>query len=588
MAFGFENTLGFFAFLSLIPLIIIYLIKPKPIKQAIPSLMFFISNSKLTTKDTFFRHFQRDWLFLLQLLAILLLAASATLPFYSHEADVTSGHTVFVLDVSASSKTMEDGTTRLDLAKEKIKELTGPQASLVLAKGTPLLAQQNVEKSELLNYVGRLQTTDEESALGEAILLAGELLTGTKGRVIVLSDFITTKGLNTETAKNVLISRGIPVDFVSTTTTPRKNIGIIKLIPTEDSITLFVKNYNEQQQEITLTANEQSQKVTLKPGSIETLKLKPQDDITEITLTPEDDFMTDNKIFVSKPSITDVTIALITNNQSKFLRAALTSLEGVKIDVIQPPLTPKEDYDLYIIDSIDKDKIIAGTFEDIHEKVTQGAHALIHVQKNSESIDYKGLLPIKIINQTKATEPITVDQTTTFTKDIDFGTSGTLFVTDKQQALSLASQQGSSVVAMKQEGQGTLLYYGILEKDSDFKLSTSYPLFWTNLLKFLVDIPDLEDINLKTGTSIQTKDGTFVTLSHAGVFEIGNQQLAVNLLNEKESAINPKQEISKNITNFILETVKEEVKTHLFIWLLALATLSIFVELIYTKYRGEL
>ena len=47
----------------------------------------------------------------------------------------------------------------------------------------------------LMSYLNRHPGTEEESSIGEAILLAGETITNNKGRVVVLSDFINTKGL---------------------------------------------------------------------------------------------------------------------------------------------------------------------------------------------------------------------------------------------------------------------------------------------------------------------------------------------------------------------------------------------------------
>ena len=76
MLFEFGNTLGWLAFLSLIPLIIIYLIKPKPTKLKVPSLMFFMKRTNTSTAQSLFRRFQNDLLFLIQLLVLLLLAFS--------------------------------------------------------------------------------------------------------------------------------------------------------------------------------------------------------------------------------------------------------------------------------------------------------------------------------------------------------------------------------------------------------------------------------------------------------------------------------------------------------------------------------
>ena len=69
---GFENSIGVYAFLSLIPFLIIYLIRPKPKSMEIPSLMFFMKARSVDKHRSFFRLLSVDWIFWLQLLALLL------------------------------------------------------------------------------------------------------------------------------------------------------------------------------------------------------------------------------------------------------------------------------------------------------------------------------------------------------------------------------------------------------------------------------------------------------------------------------------------------------------------------------------
>ena len=58
---------GLYALAALVPLIIIYLIKPKPKKREIPALMFLLKERTKSTFRSFFRNIMRDWLLLLQI-----------------------------------------------------------------------------------------------------------------------------------------------------------------------------------------------------------------------------------------------------------------------------------------------------------------------------------------------------------------------------------------------------------------------------------------------------------------------------------------------------------------------------------------
>ena len=104
---GIGNMLGLYGFLFLIPFIIIYLFKPKPIDKAIPSLMFFIKEQKQKKVFSFLRSLLTNLLFLLQLLAILALAFSLIEPFITVTEHVKSRHTVLIINSLASRQTIK-------------------------------------------------------------------------------------------------------------------------------------------------------------------------------------------------------------------------------------------------------------------------------------------------------------------------------------------------------------------------------------------------------------------------------------------------------------------------------------------------
>ena len=134
MALGFENSIGLLALLSLIPLIILYLIKPKPKEIQVPSLMFFIKLAGSNIKSSFLRNILRDWLFILQFLAILLLALTFAEPYIAYEKEVIGENLAIVVDVSASSQVKENGKTRFDLAIDNTEKVLGNKNNLILAK----------------------------------------------------------------------------------------------------------------------------------------------------------------------------------------------------------------------------------------------------------------------------------------------------------------------------------------------------------------------------------------------------------------------------------------------------------------------
>src|SRR3989344_8042422 len=99
MAFEFANILGLWGLLALIPLVLMYLVKPRPNNLKVPSLMFFFSKERTTTAESFFRHFHQDFLFLIQLAILVLLAFAVSQPLVTINRDAVSNNIVFVLDV---------------------------------------------------------------------------------------------------------------------------------------------------------------------------------------------------------------------------------------------------------------------------------------------------------------------------------------------------------------------------------------------------------------------------------------------------------------------------------------------------------
>src|SRR3972149_11564374 len=137
------NPSGLWALLALVPLIILYLIRPKPKVMPSPSLMFFLKSSGTRKLTSFLKQITHDWLFLIQLLLLLGLALTFSEPFTTYDHDVTSSNTVIVLDVSASMQAKEGSRTRFDLGVAQAKKVLGAKNSIILAKDAPFIAVQD-------------------------------------------------------------------------------------------------------------------------------------------------------------------------------------------------------------------------------------------------------------------------------------------------------------------------------------------------------------------------------------------------------------------------------------------------------------
>ena len=593
-----ENSLGLFAFLILVPFIILYLIKPRPKELVIPSLMFFLQDRGQNRTSSFLKTFARDYLFLIQLLALLLLAAAVANPYTFYDHDVTSANTILVIDVSASSQAYYGGKTRFELMKEKAFEVLGGKNTIILAKERPVSIAQDLPSSEAATILQSVNPSDSLSAIGDAIVFAGDVLGQREGRVIVLSDFENTGGIEPEIAKNILASRGIVTDFIPLAS-PSPNIGIIDVAVDDDASIVYLKNYNKEPKSITLSLGATRSALTIGPGSIEPYGFLTPPGITRIQIEDADAFPTDNVAYVSAPELKPLRILYITNNASFFLRAALNATKNIEIEIAEPPIVPKGDYELYVIQNIDPEKILAGTFTDLEEKVKSGASIIIHAQKDMDKINYGNMLPITMNGKGNAA-PIIVNQENALTKDIDFGqTRSYLTATPKKNVISLASAQNSTVLAFASIGRGKLLYYGLSESDSEFRLAPSYPVFWSNVLKFLTDQADISFLNMKVGqtlvlekpTTIKTPTKTIeaqsVVLDKIGIYEASGKKIAVNLASDAESDVGRQTTALSSQTQKPLEPVTESRELYFELIFAVIALAMVILELFYIKLRGD-
>lgn len=551
---------------------------------------------KLTS---FLRNIVKDWLFVVQLLLLTALALTFAKPFSTYLQDVTAQNTIIVLDVSASSQVFENGQTRFDNGLAKAKESLSSRNTIILAKDVPLIGVKDAAYDEAYRFLQSIKPKETTTRLGEAIIVAGEALSG-DGRVIVISDFINTDGQDPHIAKAILESKGLKVTFISTAENKRSNVGITDLLADDTSTTIYVKNYDAVQHTVPLTIAGTTTQLNLAAKATETHSFQTPQGVTKITLDFKDDFNVDNTAFLSAPIKKHTKALLITNNESVFIKNGVVASGDVTLDIARPPVIPKEKYDIYIIHNIDADQLLPGTFDDIADIIEEGATVIVHIQEDSPGIDYKELTPVSIGGR-KDSASIRTEQLNRFTKNIDFGSVDYFFTTNpKEDTITVASADTNSIITVGKYGNGKRIYFGIPEKASDFKFSPSYPIFWTELIRFATEQQEIKNLNYKTGDSlifdvpqdVQTpsslaKQPTLL-LEEVGLYKLPDRTIAVNLLNERESNINADASFGTQSINFKLEPIREERTSSLEFVLVTIGLFLLIFEIMFIKWRGDL
>lgn len=599
---GFGNIIGLFALLSIIPLIIFYLRRPKPLDKTIPSLMFFMKQMSSHRQNALFRKLLTNLLFLMQLLSLITLSFAAAYPFIDIPGKAAAQETALVIDMSASTQAAYGSGTRFEqeIASAK-KELSG-KISIILAENVPIVALEHGSAQEALKILSGLQPRDTASNIGDAMLLASDMLQNRRGRVVVLSDFITVEGPDPLVAQRALTAKGIEVNFVNVASVV-ENVGIVDLSLGKEQSKVFVKNFNSEAKNVKLdvvsgnVAKRQEKKIL--PNSIETFVFDTPKGTSSVELAEKDGFPADNKVHISAPESKKINVLLITNEKTSYVQKALEASPDIALTIDHPPIIPNLEAQVIVVHRVSTSFIVGGFYKDLRQRVSNGTALVITVQEDIAKFD-KELLPVSIKKDGSSSTTV-VEIVNQLTKDATFGVVSKYLVAEaeKDTLTLVAAEDESPMLLLKEYGDGKIVYYGFLDDYSEFKSTTSYPIFWNSLMAFLTNTESLQDFNYKTGKvsviseqTVSTPYGDIKTsklfFDKAGIYTIGEKKIAANLLSESESDVSSEPAVITEEKSLLIEKTDEKRRIQLEPVILVLASLLILSELIYIKARGDI
>lgn len=175
---SFVNLSGAWFFLALIPLVILYFLKLKRPRMEIPSLALWQSVVNDQRVNSPFQKFRRNLLLLLQLILLCLLILALMQPFMSAGAD-DSEFLPILIDCSASmsATALDSDETRLEVAKERVREIIGNMGNRKIAlfsfgSGGKRETEFTDDERVLLKALNRIEPTHRTSNLSEVLRMA--------------------------------------------------------------------------------------------------------------------------------------------------------------------------------------------------------------------------------------------------------------------------------------------------------------------------------------------------------------------------------------------------------------------------------
>lgn len=595
----FTYPLGLYALLALIPFILLYLIKPKSKNIALPTMQFLMKKKGKQKMSSFLRNWLRNLLFLIQLLILLLLAFSVAEPFIKIPSQTSVDNSVIVLDVSASMESV------FDEAITQAKRSIGRTTSIVLVQDSPLVVLERGSSGEAREILNKLKPSISSSNIADSVNTAYSLIEGeAEGEIILISDLRQTTSGDLIAAKARAESDGFTFRVIDLGE-DNGNVGITNVVVERAVSKIYVKNFFNEAKTVTLMIDDEKKIINLDPRDLEIVDLQTPKGITKLEIIEEDDLMLDNIAYIATPENSKIRVLLVTEAQNSYLQRALESSPTVELDVAGPPLLPNKDFDVVIFHDISINKLLAGTMNDIEEKAKSGLNVVFTYNDNPPNTD---LLPIDIKGFATNQSEVVIKVTNSITQGKDFGVVNKYYDAEaKPGAIVLAETKGGDpIIVMRELGVGKIIFFGISEQNSDFKLSPSFPLFWDSLLLFFEKVDDYSSFNKKGGeiellgkqTDVSKPSGDVITeillFDESGVYEYDGKKVVASMINPKESdlsleKVNVGQPLSGSSESSTSSATTTTRYPYTLTWiLLFIGLIFVLFEVYYISKRGDI
>ncbi len=608
-------------FLSVIPLIIVYLLKPKAKEVLIPSVMFITQITEKQKKIArAIRKIIKDPLFLIQLLILIFLILAIASPYNEERTEIKGGHTIIVLDGSAS---MQAGD-RFVKAMEHADEHLTARNSIILAENVPVLALHSGDLDAARDVLKDIPRTATTADLYQAILFGSAMLTDGDGRIVVISDFANWEGEDPNVAKKLAEADGIDVSFVSVSG-GRNDIAItggwlsdgMETRAGQGKYTCIIKNYMDSPVNVKIDVLYGDDRSThnLALGARDSEYFALNDigtGVTEIVVHPDDDMMVDNHAYIVIPASETHAVLYISDYvdaPSATVIALLPSVDATFMTQGEARSTNVHDYDAVVV-GLCNGSLKSSLCDRLADYASSGGKVVVMAQEGLPLSNTGRLLPISLFEKANETAIKEVRESVMLrdidVKDIAIGH----YLQGEEKSGSVAwvlAEDGTPIISYWGVGLGKVIYLGIPDVTgdyawSDFHTMPEYPIFGLNLIDYLCGTGGVENCNKLTGSVIPfdskvratTPDGRVIKtnnllLDQTGVYELPDNLVSVNLYDAAESNLEGSGITTTETTGTSAGTTVRTTTKKEFDWvLLILALVLIGTELYYIRSRGEL
>ena len=577
----FTNSLALLGLLSIVPLIILYMIRPKPRDLPFSSTAFIVEEEAKPTASI--NRLVTDRLFWIQLLVIALLAISAAGPFVVAKG-TQSDHLVIVMDLSASMEASFG-----DARSTASQYVSGyDRISIILAENVPIVALREGNRPQAEGVLASIQPRAVSADLSAGMNMAKGLMGAEGGKILVISDFISWSGDNPEVTRNLIEDGDVEIAFVDTGGSG-ENVGIVNGWIVESSgsfnYSCLIRNFGRTRVvpiEIKGPGGTSTTARTINSGGDSYFSFDAFSGVNTISLKVDDAISADNIAYIYVPEERPRKV-LYQGDEGPAL-AALKSL---------PQVSTFRSGDYRNFDLV----VIANDLDDGElNRYIYGGGRVVYMSKNATlSPDY---LPVRVTGEVNESSPLWV-RNPGFAEDIHFdeiGIFGYLNAIPRADSVTMVEANGVPVMSYWRLGSGTVLYIGLTE--TDFYQRPEYPVFWYKMVNWLTEVPDASESNRRTGeilrlgevANVNAPGGRISTdtllLDRAGVYTFQGQTLVANMYNARESELKGGESMTQG--GFTAREASQKlVEKELSPWLILLVAALIGLEMAIIWRRQE-
>lgn len=482
------------------PLVVLmYILKQKFEERQVSSIYLWQQVLKDIEVNTPWQRLKKNLLLFLQLLSILFLVFALSDP-YVYTGGGMYSNLVIVIDNTGSMNARYEGKTRLEHAKQLAEEMidrsgTNANITLLTVERSPKVEiGKTMDKGEAVSKLRAIEPGNSSGNINDSVTLVKAMVKQYEGSSGYKAVFYTDSPVNIEDLNAEVVSLASELQNVS--------LDYISYSNEDGKLTVLVRATNRSgsdlEREISLYGGDRVLDIkNIELPASETRTVYFEDISTDARylwaeLTEKDDLEQDNQVYGVVRNTKPGKVLLIASS-NVFIEKALSNINGLELYKTNPGEAVEAGYDLYIFDSAVPDELPGS-----------GSVLLINPPSGNGIVEVGGSLQ----GGAAAVEKHTI---TKYMENADFTVSKLKDMEAPVWSDVLISVGGkAAAVSGEYKGRKTAVI-GFDMHDSDFALTTEYPIFIYNLAAYLTGMDTERNASYVCGDSIALNPDPEVT-----------------------------------------------------------------------------